>query len=232
MLYRYIHKKVQNGQAGSVRKLIVVLALIGVALFVLAFIGWYNFVPVKQALAAENAEALRAQLFTGIFMDRSVLPASLSKTSAFGFTCAMLMRELLIGASVFFALSALAAVEKSLAVKQENGSLWETVRNTAIEYFQQPKWGLQLFSDIMKIVLMLAFVFPFYWMIITAFKTYLTCIVITVVRSETSDCFSCFFISKRIGKCRFKLSGFNSFYVKSFFLKCSDHISHQWSVWI
>ena len=45
------------------------------------------------------------------------------------------MRELLIGASVFFALSALAAVEKSLAVKQENGSLWETVRNTAIESY-------------------------------------------------------------------------------------------------
>ena len=86
MLYRYIHKKVQNGQAGSVRKLIVVLALIGVALFVLAFIGWYNFVPVKQALAAENAEALRAQLFTGIFMDRSVLPASRS-VSGFSVSC-------------------------------------------------------------------------------------------------------------------------------------------------
>ena len=39
-------------------------------------------------------------------------------------------------------------------------------------YFVQPKWGLQLFSDIMKILLMLAFIFPFYWMIVTAFKSY------------------------------------------------------------
>ena len=30
----------------------------------------------------------------------------------------------------------------------------------------------QLISDFFKIVVMLAFVFPFYWMIITAFKTY------------------------------------------------------------
>lgn len=40
------------------------------------------------------------------------------------------------------------------------------------EYFVQPRWGLQLFSDIVKIFVMLAFVFPFYWMLITAFKTY------------------------------------------------------------
>ena len=172
MLYRYIHKKVQNGQAVSVKKLTVVLALIGVILFVLAFVGWYNYVPVKQALSAEDAQALRAQLFTGVYMDRSSLPASLAHVSPFGFTCSLFMRELLIAASVFFALSALAAAERSLAVKQENGSLWETVRNTAVEYFQQPRWGLQLFSDIMKIALMLAFVFPFYWMIVTAFKTY------------------------------------------------------------
>lgn len=39
-------------------------------------------------------------------------------------------------------------------------------------YFVQPKWGLQLFSDIMKILLMIAFIFPFYWMIVTAFKSY------------------------------------------------------------
>ena len=39
-------------------------------------------------------------------------------------------------------------------------------------YFVQPKWGLQLFSDIMKILLMIAFLFPFYWMIVTAFKSY------------------------------------------------------------
>lgn len=39
-------------------------------------------------------------------------------------------------------------------------------------YFVQPKWGLQLFSDIMKILLMLAFIFPFYWMLVTAFKSY------------------------------------------------------------
>ena len=39
-------------------------------------------------------------------------------------------------------------------------------------YFVQPKWGLQLFSDIVKILLMLAFIFPFYWMIVTAFKSY------------------------------------------------------------
>lgn len=39
-------------------------------------------------------------------------------------------------------------------------------------YFLQPRWGLQLFSDIMKILAMIAFVFPFFWMIITAFKTY------------------------------------------------------------
>lgn len=172
MLYRYIHKKVQNGQAVSVKKLIVLLAVIGVILFVLAFVGWYNYVPVKQALSAEDAQALRAQLFTGVYMDRASLPASLAHVSSFGFTCSLFMRELLIAASVFFALSALAAAERSLAVKQENGSLWETIRNTAVEYFQQPRWGLQLFSDIMKIALMLAFVFPFYWMIVTAFKTY------------------------------------------------------------
>ncbi len=39
-------------------------------------------------------------------------------------------------------------------------------------YFVQPRWGLQLLSDIIKIAVMLAFVFPFYWMLITAFKTY------------------------------------------------------------
>ena len=39
-------------------------------------------------------------------------------------------------------------------------------------YFVQPKWGLQLFSDIVKILMMLAFVFPFFWMIVTAFKGY------------------------------------------------------------
>ena len=172
MLYRYIRNKVQHGQAGSVKRLTITLAVIGVVLFVLAFVGWYTYVPVKQALAAENAADLRAQLFTGVFMDRSVLPASLAGISTFGFACAMLMKELLIASSVFFALSLIVAMEKSLAVKQENGSLWETVKNTAVEYFQQPKWGLQLFSDVMKIILMLAFVFPFYWMIITAFKTY------------------------------------------------------------
>ncbi len=172
MLYRYIRNKVQHGQAGSVKRLTITLAVIGVVLFVLAFVGWYTYVPVKQALAAENAAELRAQLFTGVFMDRSVLPASLAGISTFGFACAMLMKELLIASSVFFALSFIVAMEKSLAVKQENGSLWETVKNTAVEYFQQPKWGLQLFSDVMKIILMLAFVFPFYWMIITAFKTY------------------------------------------------------------
>ena len=172
MLYRYIRNKVQHGQAGSVKKLIVTLAVIGVILFVLAFYGWYTYVPVKNALAAENAGELQSRLFTGVFMDRSILPADLANISGFGFLCAMGMGELLIGASIFFALAVIIALEKSLAVKQENGSLWETVRNTAIEYFQQPKWGLQLFSDVMKIILMLAFVFPFYWMIITAFKTY------------------------------------------------------------
>ena len=171
MLYRYIRNKVQHGQAGSVKKLVITLALIGVVLFVLAFVGWYTYVPVKNALAAENADELRSQLFTGVFVDRSLLPESLADISNFGFICAMGMRGLLIGASVFFAIAVIVALEKSLAVKQENGSLWETVRNTAVEYFQQPKWGLQLFSDIMKILLMIAFVFPFYWMIITAFKS-------------------------------------------------------------
>ncbi len=172
MLYRSIRQKIQRGQAGSVKKLILAFAIIGTVLFVLSFIGWYNYVPVKQALSAENAEQLRAQLFTGVYVDRSSLPAALAGVSPFGFTCSLLMRELLIASACFFALTMLIAVEKSLAVKQENGSLWETVKNTAIEYFQQPRWGLQLFSDVMKIVLMLAFVFPFYWMIITAFKTY------------------------------------------------------------
>ncbi len=39
-------------------------------------------------------------------------------------------------------------------------------------YFVQPGWGLQLLSDIIKILLMLAFIFPFYWMLVTAFKGY------------------------------------------------------------
>ncbi len=39
-------------------------------------------------------------------------------------------------------------------------------------YFLQPRWGLQLLSDILKIIAMLAFIFPFYWMVVTAFKTY------------------------------------------------------------
>lgn len=39
-------------------------------------------------------------------------------------------------------------------------------------YFVQPGWGLQLLSDIVKILMMLAFIFPFFWMIITAFKGY------------------------------------------------------------
>ena len=102
MLYRYIRNKVQHGQAGSVKRLTITLAVIGVVLFVLAFVGWYTYVPVKQALAAENAADLRAQLFTGVFMDRSVLPASLAGISTFGFACAMLMKELLIASSVFF----------------------------------------------------------------------------------------------------------------------------------
>ena len=47
-----------------------------------------------------------------------------------------------------------------------------TAKRMVHEYFVQPSWGLQLFSDICKIGVMLAFVFPFYWMLITAFKTY------------------------------------------------------------
>ena len=39
-------------------------------------------------------------------------------------------------------------------------------------YFVQPGWGLKLLSDIVKILMMLAFIFPFFWMIITAFKGY------------------------------------------------------------
>ena len=40
MLYRYIRNKVQHGQAGSVKRLTITLAVIGVVLFVLAFVGW------------------------------------------------------------------------------------------------------------------------------------------------------------------------------------------------
>ena len=172
MLYRYIRKKVAAGKAKSIKTLAIVLAVLGALFFVLAFCGWYSYVPVKNALAASDAAELRAGLFTGIYLDRASLPAALNSVSPIGFSLALVMRELLIIATVFFALSVLVTLEKSLAVKQQNGSLGETIKNTMVEYFQQPKWGLQLFSDIMKILLMLAFVFPFYWMIITAFKTY------------------------------------------------------------
>ena len=111
-------------------------------------------------------------LFGGIYLDRSALPDSVTNVGTFGFTCALFRSGFLVLSGVFFALSALVALERGLAVKQQNGSIGETIRNTIVEYFYQPRWYLQLISDIFKIVLMLAFVFPFYWMIVTAFKTY------------------------------------------------------------
>ena len=44
MLYRYIHKKVQNGQAVSVKKLIVLLAVI--ALAAVCALQWQKLSPM------------------------------------------------------------------------------------------------------------------------------------------------------------------------------------------
>ncbi len=173
MIYRLIRKSIQAGKDKSVKRLAIIFALLGTAFFVLGFIGWYSFVPVKRILEESGNAGLLGQIFGGIYLDQSLLPAdSLKEVSSFGFTCALFIKEFLILSVVFFAASVLVAVERSLVHKQEETTVLETLRNIIVQYFQQPKWGLQLFSDIMKILLMLAFVFPFYWMIITAFKTY------------------------------------------------------------
>lgn len=172
MLYRLIRKKIRAGHGTAVKKAVIWLAVIGVAFFCLAFYGWLNYVPVKNAMAASGSEAVLGSLFGAIYLDRSLLPDSVAGVGAFGFTCALFRSGFLILSGVFFGLSILVAAERGLAVKQQNGSMGETIRNSVVEYFYQPRWYLQLISDIFKIALMLAFVFPFYWMIVTAFKTY------------------------------------------------------------
>ena len=171
MLYKFIRKKIISGQGKAVKNAIAWLAVIGIAFFFLAFYGWLNYVPLKNAMNASTDGSLN-NVFSGIYLDRSLLPDSLKDVGVFGFTCALFKSGFLVLSGVFLAAAALVAAERGLAVKQQNGSVGETIRNSLIEYFYQPRWFLQLISDIFKIALMLAFVFPFYWMIVTAFKTY------------------------------------------------------------
>ena len=57
---------------------------------------------------------------------------------------------------------------------------------------------LTFVGDLIKIAVMLAFVFPFYWMIITAFKPYVESILSQCLRADDAVCRQSVFLLKAL----------------------------------